>query len=142
MKWLNESAGVLASSQQLEPVTENGVLVRGILLANGEFVRDSPGTAPPGRDIMHRPIPGQVAYADDAPEVIAWLRAREDTPEKQAARLMASPVVRGMIKGILAGLNINGPTEARVRAAIRAELEAAAEAPVGISGTSSPTARK
>ena len=63
MKWYNESKGVIAACEQLEPVFQNGHMRRGRNLPGG-FVDDEKGI-----DILHRVIPGQVQVQDDDPRV-------------------------------------------------------------------------
>jgi len=68
-KWFNETTGVTASCEQLEPVLLNGRVQRGRLTrtAQGEvFDHD-----PKGPDILHRVIPGQIELPDDDPRIPA-----------------------------------------------------------------------
>lgn len=63
MRWLNESKGVIASGEQLEPILSNGQVQRGRRIGN-TFEHDAKGV-----DILHRVTPGQIEVQDDDPRV-------------------------------------------------------------------------
>ncbi len=75
--WLNEAKGVLAKCEQVEPVTQNGRMIRG--KRNGEFVQSSKGP-----DILHQTVSGQVELDETDPRVQAFRtqQAGSDTPRK------------------------------------------------------------
>lgn len=67
MKWINESTGVIAACEQLEPILLNGRVQRGIRRKTPQgdvFTHDSKGP-----DILHRVVPGQVQVEDDDPRI-------------------------------------------------------------------------
>lgn len=117
-RWLNESTLTLSACEQLQPVRdEAGNFVTGYLLADGTFKPDKTGD-PPGPDIQHEPIPGQVELPEDDPRVLAFLNRRVKTVDQLVESIMNSLA----ILAIRVALDSTGEIDNKMRAAIRQKI--------------------